>query len=432
MNRILIVEPDAAIRQRIRGWLEESGYAAIDAASAAEAADAFGPLAHLAGIIANADLHDELLTVTQQVPVILLAANPTVSQAVQAMKRGAVNYLELPGTGAELISSLIADLAHAVSSAASDRSVMIGACAPMRTLIEGIAKVAPTESPVLIRGESGTGKELLARALHAGSRRRLAPLICVNCAAIPSHLIDAELFGHADSSDSPRRGLLEAAASGTLFLDEIGELPLETQARLLQVLESSGQGGLPVFDVRLIAATQRDLEQLISSDQFRNDLYYRLNVVSLSLPPLRERGEDVLLLADAILERTITRMGGTMLEFSSEATRAMCRYSWPGNVRELENAIERAVILCDGDTIGTDLLAIDTSKALPVDAMPYTPEQTMEDYFVSFVTAHQDQLTETELAERLGISRKSLWERRQRLSIPRKKTRKRGPRREIH
>jgi DNA-binding NtrC family response regulator len=275
---------------------------------------------------------------------------------------------------------------------------------------------------VLISGESGTGKELVARALHAGSQRRLAAMISLNCAGIPSHLIEAELFGHGE--DDNRRGLLEAAVGGTLFLDEIGDLPIEVQGRLLQVLASNNA------NVRLIAATQRDLAQLIKGEQFRQDLYYRLNVVSLDIPPLRDRGEDILELAEDILARTASRLGKPVPQFASEARQSLISYHWPGNVRELENAIERAVILGE-EAITTSLLAIEPDAASDSSTSAQAPDQTMEDYFVSFVTAHQDQLTETELAERLGISRKSLWERRQRLNIPRKKTRKRGPRRDV-
>ena len=292
----------------------------------------------------------------------------------------------------------------------------------MQALLKHISKVAPTESTVLISGESGTGKELVARALHARSQRRLAALISVNCAAIPTHLIEAELFGQ--DQQEGHRGLLEAADGGTLFLDEIGELPLEVQGRLLHVLAGSSA------NVRLIAATQRDLAGLIESQQFRQDLYYRLKVVSLDIPPLRERGEDILQLAEDILTRTSRRLGKPRPGFSSEAKDSLVSYHWPGNVRELENAIERAVILGE-DAISTSLLAIETPAPAIDSLTAQAPDQTMEDYFVSFVTAHQDQLTETELAERLGISRKSLWERRQRLNIPRKKTRKRGPRRDI-
>ena len=426
MNRILILEPDAGLRQQLSEWLEENGYLTLTASSTDDAL-AHGATA-LSALVANADFAAALLGGTPAVPVILHTANPTVTGAVAAIKRGAANYLATPTTAGELVAVVSETIAEAPAAPADGTFPMIGASLPMRMLFENIAKVAPTDSTVLIRGESGTGKELVARAMHAASNRRMAPLIALNCAAIPSNLIEHELFGHA--ADGGRHGLLEAAEGGTLFLDEIGELPLDVQGRLLQVLEG-GHAGRPAADVRLIAASQRDLEQLIDHNQFRGDLYYRLNVVSLTIPPLRERGDDVMLLAEGILERTTTRLGKPPLTFSEDAVDALSRYHWPGNVRELENAIERAIILCEDGEITPEQLAIEPSRPKADEHAAFAPEQTMEDYFVSFVTAHQDQLTETELAERLGISRKSLWERRQRLNIPRKKTRKRGPRRDI-
>jgi two-component system, NtrC family, response regulator HydG len=239
-------------------------------------------------------------------------------------------------------------------------------------------------------------------------------------------------------SAAPRHnGLVEAAHGGTLFLDEIGELPIEAQARLLRVLQLGevrriGSTQTRAVDVRLVAATHRDLRRLTKAHQFREDLFYRLNVVNLHVPPLRERGEDVLQLADAMLANTCKRFNKSGLRFSEGAIVAMRTYTWPGNVRELENAIERAVILCETDAIDADLLAIDPEPRKPSAAKASQgPENatSLEHYFVRFVLEHQDQLTETELAQKLGISRKSLWERRQRLDIPRKRTRQRRPRR---
>jgi DNA-binding NtrC family response regulator len=312
----------------------------------------------------------------------------------------------------------------------------------MQELYNKIRKVAPTDSNVLIQGESGTGKELVARALHNLSRRAKAPLISVNCAAIPETLIESELFGHEKGAftgaSAGRAGLVEAADGGTLFLDEIGELPLEAQARLLRVLQEGeirrvGSVQSQKVDVRLIAATHRDLKALSKIGQFREDLYYRLHVISLRLPPLRERGNDVLEIAQSFLARQCQRMEREPLHFASEAEQAIRQYSWPGNVRELENAIERAVILCEGPQISTELLGIDIEPDLEVDGDPFansaaavslepSEDLSLEDYFQHFVLEHQDHMTETELARKLGISRKCLWERRQRLGIPRRKS----------
>jgi DNA-binding NtrC family response regulator len=293
---------------------------------------------------------------------------------------------------------------------------------------------------VLINGESGTGKELVARAIHRLSSRQNQEMISVNCAAIPENLIESELFGHEKGAftgaTATRTGLVEAANSSTLFLDEIGELPLEAQARLLRVLQENeirkvGSVQSKKVDVRLVVATHRDLKQLVEDGQFREDLYYRINVMTLLIPPLRDRGNDILKLADAILQRTCRRLKTPMLLFSEGASRAIADYSWPGNVRELENAIERAVVLAESQEIGEDLLAIDTDDPeAEIETAGFDPatraaepveELSLEDYFQRFVLEHQDAMNETQLAKKLGISRKCLWERRQRFGIPRKK-----------
>ncbi len=378
---------------------------------------------------------DDAIDLAGRLPVVLLDPVGDARLAVAAMKRGAAEYLISPFTGEELVNAV--ERCAPAAAEPQDPLNMVGASRPMKDLYNRIAQVAPTDSTVLIEGESGSGKELVARAIHAASRRNDAPLITLNCATVPVELIESELFGRpAEGQTTSRRGLLEAANGGTLFLDEIAELPPNVQARLLRVLQDGCVGlsrdGTPItVDVRILAATHQNLRQLIEANQFREDLYYRLNVVNLPIPPLRARGEDVLQLADSILRRTCKRLSRTCPGFTQSAEEAMQQYAWPGNVRELENAVERAVILCSESAIDPHLLAIDMSPPAAAEPPPSMDDRSsLEDYFVRFVTAHQDQLTETELAEKLGISRKSLWERRQRLNIPRKKTRKRGPRRE--
>ena len=262
-------------------------------------------------------------------------------------------------------------------------------------------------------------------------------MISVNCAAIPENLIESELFGHEKGAftgaTATRTGLVEAANGSTLFLDEIGELPLEAQARLLRVLQENeirkvGSVQSKKVDVRLVAATHRDLKQLVEDGQFREDLYYRINVMTLLIPPLRERGNDILELADAILDRTCKRLKTPLLRFSNSASKAIANYPWPGNVRELENAVERAVVLAETDEIGAELLAIEegdrrqeNDTSVPLHTSEPMEELSLEDYFQRFVLEHQDSMNETQLAKALGISRKCLWERRQRFGIPRKK-----------
>jgi DNA-binding NtrC family response regulator len=308
---------------------------------------------------------------------------------------------------------------------------MVGKCAAMVEVRERINRVAPTEATVLILGESGTGKELVARALHEKSHRHKAPFVAFNCAAVPEHLIETELFGLDHAGAHERAGLMDRADGGTLFLDEVGELPLPAQARILRVLQS-GQHQEPsnhrrkALDVRIVAATHRDIRQLVQDNAFRNDLYYRLRVVEMNLPPLREREDDVIELAVFLLARTCKQLNRQPLRLARESLEAIRRYRWPGNVRELENTMERAVILCDGDVISPQLLAIDHRIAQTDPAAADIGSQlSLEEYFRQFVLAHQDHMTETDLAHRLGISRKALWERRQRFGLPKpKKTRR--------
>lgn len=464
MSQVLIVEPDSPSRAALKRLLEDNGLTVTEADSLGDARNR--DLESFALILSDlripGGLGTDLIGPAGNVPVVIMAHHASLRAAVDAMKLGAAEFIARPFDHDELLLTLqrvqkTQRIARQNAVLKSDLSReyptggMIGSSRVMHALFDRIAKVAPTESTVLILGESGTGKELVARALHEQSRRSDAPMISLNCAAIPESLIESELFGHEKGAftgaQATRRGLVEAADGGTLFLDEIGELPLEAQARLLRVLQEGEIRRLGAIetrqvDVRLIAATHRDLQALVRRGEFREDLFYRLNVVTLSLPPLRERGEDIVELANRLLQRASHRLHKVNLEFSAQALEAMCRYHWPGNVRELENAIERAVILADGSEITVDLLAIGPPLERPAVqdthaqmAEPQTTEssgeaaESLEEYFIRFVLEHEDEMTETEIAQRLGISRKSLWERRQRLGIPRRRTGNRGPRR---
>ncbi len=464
MSHILIVEDETIIRSALRRLLERNQYQVSEAGSVQEAQERF----NIPGFdLVVSDLRlpgapgTELIKLAQGTPVLIMTSYASLRSAVDSMKMGAVDYIAKPFDHDEMLQAVARILSERQRGERDPTSVeqspsptgtppsqatgelgIIGSCAPMQELYNKIRKVAPTDSNVLIQGESGTGKELVARALHNLSRRARAPLISVNCAAIPETLIESELFGHEKGAftgaSAGRAGLVEAADGGTLFLDEIGELPLEAQARLLRVLQEGeirrvGSVQSQKVDVRLIAATHRDLKALSKIGQFREDLYYRLHVISLRLPPLRERGNDVLEIAQSFLARQCQRMEREPLHFASEAEQAIRQYSWPGNVRELENAIERAVILCEGPQISTELLGIDIEPDLEVDDDPFanstaavslepSEDLSLEDYFQHFVLEHQDHMTETELARKLGISRKCLWERRQRLGIPRRKS----------
>ena len=466
MPHILIVEDETIIRSALRRLLERNQYQVSEAGSVQEAQERYS-IPGFDLIVSDLRLPGapgtELIKLAEGTPVLIMTSYASLRSAVDSMKMGAVDYIAKPFDHDEMLQTvarIISDREQVVAaptragsnspaaqSGNSNTGIgIIGRCGPMQDLFGKIRKVAPTDSNVLIQGESGTGKELVARALHNLSRRAKAPMISVNCAAIPETLIESELFGHEKGAftgaSAGRAGLVEAADGGTLFLDEIGELPLEAQARLLRVLQEGeirrvGSTQSQKVDVRLIAATHRDLKTLAKNGQFREDLYYRLHVIALKLPPLRERGTDVLEIAQAFLARQGERMGTDQLRFSREAEQAVRHYSWPGNVRELENAIERAAILSESEEISAELLGIDIEldnldddfeeTCTPLtDVVSTSNEPTedlsLEDYFQHFVLEHQDHMTETELARKLGISRKCLWERRQRLGIPRRKS----------
>jgi len=382
----------------------------------------------------------DIIKLAHGVPVLIMTSYASLRSAVEAMKMGAADYIAKPFDYEELLDTIHKAIGSdkRFPSGVGPIKGMLGKCPAMLDLMEKIGKVAPTKTNVLIEGESGTGKELVAKALHDGSDRNDKEMISLNCAAIPDTLIESELFGHEKGAFTgaiaTRKGMVEAADDSTLFLDEIGELPLDAQARLLRVLQEGeirrvGSTETRKVNVRLIAATHRNLKELTGKGQFREDLYYRLNVLKLSIPPLRDREGDVELLAQSILSRTCDHMRKERLSFSPETLESLHNYRWPGNVRELENAIERAIILCEGGTINPELLAIDhdvpNQTTQPQDmSNNQQGSVSLEDYFQQFVLENQDSMTETELASRLGISRKNLWERRQRLNIPREKSRK--------
>ncbi|UTW03503.1 sigma-54-dependent Fis family transcriptional regulator [Amphritea atlantica] len=462
MSRILIVEDESIIRSALRRLLERNNYNVDDAGSVDEATSQFN-LNDYNLIISDLRLPGapgtDLINLAKAVPVVIMTSYASMRSAVDAMKLGAVDYIAKPFDHDEILETIanIIRLRGAEdkttqqdgNSQPTPENQMVGNCAAMKNLFSRIQKVARTDATVLIQGESGTGKELAARAIHQQSDRSGSPMVSVNCASIPETLIESELFGHEKGAftgaDSARNGLIEAAHGGTLFLDEIGELPLEAQARLLRFLQEGeirrvGAVKSINVDVRLIAATHRNLKALAKTGEFREDLYYRLYVMELQMPPLRQRGEDIIEIAQQFLQKSCEKLGSPLLSFSADACQTMIRYNWPGNVRELQNAIERAVILADDHSITTDLLGLDIESGSlaelessfasghslvaesDIDLRERRPEQnlSLDDYFQRFVLENQDSMSETKLAKKLGVSRKCLWERRQKLGIPRK------------
>ncbi|TGG94070.1 sigma-54-dependent Fis family transcriptional regulator [Natronospirillum operosum] len=469
MASILIVEDEVIIRSALKRLLERHEFSVSEAGSVDEACQQDPSIFDL--IISDLRLPGEagteMITRAPGVPVLIMTSYASMRSAVDAMKMGARDYIAKPFDHNEMVQTVKRILAQghdpddtseadagATTSASERMGRMVGQCRAMQKLYQQIRKIAPTQVTVLIHGESGTGKELAAKALHEHSTRAQAPIVSVNCAAIPESLIESELFGHErgafTGAVAARQGLVEAAEGGTLFLDEIGELPLEAQARLLRVIQEReirrvGTVHSRRVDIRLVAATHRNLRNLVEAGRFREDLYYRLQVIELTIPPLRERGDDILMIARYLLSKYAREMQlDAIPELSEAACERIMSYDWPGNVRELENAMQRAMILSEGDhPISAELLGLPSGRrAGPVttSAATTTPagssggasapigtsadnvdDASLEDYFVQFVLEHEEHMNETELAQKLGISRKSLWERRQKLGIPRRK-----------
>jgi len=461
MNKILIIEDEAIIRMALRKLLQRHGYEVSEAGSVQQATSQYS-LEEQDLIISDLRLPGEpgtaLIGQSIGTPVLIMTSYASLRSAVDAMRMGAADYIAKPFDHDEMVSTVKRILKEQPENLNTkpplsknkktihNKGKMIGDSPIMKDLFNQIDKVSPTHASVLIHGETGTGKELVARAIHNTSQRSGEPLICINCAAIPENLIESELFGHEKGAftgaASQREGLVVAANNGTLFLDEIGELPLEAQARLLRVLQEGevrpvGSTETQKVNIRLLAATHRDLSKRCQQGLFREDLFFRLNVIQLQVPPLRERGNDIITLAESLVAHYCESYGKPPLSLSIQARQDILTHTWPGNVRELENTMQRAVILCEDPmeinsrvlhlSPPTSAKIIDSSNNTMMASQSThqsakTPDDlSLEDYFQRFVLDNQDNMSETELAKRLGVSRKCLWERRQKLGIPRKK-----------
>jgi two-component system response regulator HydG len=380
-SKVLIVDDEPSMCELIRDDLSGRGLEVLTFTTAEDALDALGERDVDAVItdcrmpgMDGTELCRRIAERDPDIPVIVITAFGSLETAVDAIRAGAFDFVTKPVEMDLLAIAVDRALKHRalgervkVLSEEVERSQrlgdLLGESEPMQRLFDQITRVADSEATILLTGESGTGKELVARALHRGSRRRHGPMVPINCAALPENLLESELFGHSrgafTGAQAERRGLFVKADGGTLYLDEVSELPLPLQPKLLRALEEGrvrpvGSDREVPFDARLVAATNRDLEELIERETFRRDLYYRINVIEIQVPLLRARGNDVLLLAQHFLSRFAERSGKVVTGLSEPAAGKLLAYHWPGNVRELKNAMERAVALTRAERLSVD------------------------------------------------------------------------------
>jgi two-component system, NtrC family, response regulator AlgB len=443
MARILIVDDEKNIRTHLATFLESCGYEARTAESAQQA------LIQLAGAepfdlvltdyrmtgVNGVELLEQARRQTPDTAVILMTAYATIENAVEAMKAGAFDYLPKPFS--------LQQVQHVVERALEVRRLRVEnrvlretieerpfletRSPAMRRLLETARQAAESDATILLTGESGTGKNVLAREIHRWSRRADRPFVVVNCTTLSEHLLESELFGHMRGAFTgavkDKAGRLEAADSGTVFLDEIADLTAALQTKFLRFIQEQSferVGGVTTIhvDTRIIAASNRDLEAEVEARRFRDDLYYRLNVITLRVAPLRERKEDILPLAERMLQAATTRNRKPAMSFSTDAANAIARHRWPGNVRELRNAIERAVVLAKSDVITPDYLPDalfrEAAPVLPATSSRASLEEVERDHIIRVLA---DSLTLEDAAETLGVDVSTLWRKRKRYKI---------------
>jgi DNA-binding NtrC family response regulator len=430
--RILVVDDEHSVRDSLTKWFREDGYNADAAVDASEALKKLRPgvwdiifldikLPGMDGM----ELQQRIKGIDPRVTIIMITAYASVDTAVKSLKEGAYDYVTKP-VDPDYLSHLVANVVKQRRLLTENIQLkeriqelyeidqIIGENPAMLKVFDMIKTVAPTDTTVLIRGESGTGKELIARAIHSNSPRRFFPIITVNCGGLTEGLTESEFFGHEKGAFTGamyrRKGKFEMANGGTIFLDEVGNIDAKAQTDLLRVIETKqftrvGGDEIIKVDFRLICATNRDLELAVKEEKFREDLYYRLNVFSISIPPLRERRSDIPLLCNYYLQKLATSTNKPVASISPDAMEKLKSYDWPGNVRELRNAIERAIVVAKGPTINIDDLPI-----------PSTPKEVAQDQSLEAVervhiknTLEQMEWNITRSAELLGIDRATLY-----------------------
>jgi DNA-binding NtrC family response regulator len=441
---ILIVEDEETLRESIKRIFTKEGFS-VDAAESAELG-----LGLLEGntydviisdiILPGMDGIEMLAKVREQIPdqiFIVVTAYASLDTSVKALRAGAYDYIMKPIIHEE-IKQIVRNALRQKSLQSEnvllkreigkdyDFSSIIGESQALKTILNEVRKITDTKSSVLLLGETGTGKELFARVIHHNSSRREMPFVPINCSAIPENLLETELFGHVrgafTGAVASKKGILEEAEGGTVFLDEIGDMSLALQAKLLRVIEDQvirpvgGTKGNKV-DIRFITATNKELRAAVRQATFREDLYYRINVITLQIPPLRDRKEDILSLSRYYLEKYSYEMGKQAKEIAPEAMEIMMSYEWAGNVRELQNVIERAILISDGNVIGPEHLPVGVRPAASFPDLVFQKKLSIEDYTKAFIQKYQAEFNEQQLAEMLGITRKSLWEKRKKWGI---------------
>ena len=451
LGSVLIIDDEAAIRESLETLLQLEGYTVICAATAGEGLAQIGERAFDLVLLDLAlpdkngmDVLAEMRLANPQQAVIMVTAYGTVENAVRAMQFGATNFIQKPWDNEKLLADVRASIAR---QKAEEENIqlkralkqrynfenIVGKSEAMLKIFDLVTQVAPSRSTVLLQGESGTGKELIAKALHLNSPRRERPFVPVNTGSMPPDLLESILFGHVKgaftSAIASKKGLFEIADKGTLFLDEIGTMGLDTQSKILRVLQDRKfmhLGGVQEIqaDVRIIAATNVDLRQLVREGRFREDLFYRLNVIAIDIPALRQRREDIPLLVDHFLKKYSEENDLPRRRISPEALRPVVSYAWPGNVRELENAIERAVVLSSGAQIGLDLLPDHVvGRGTPVPQFETDPAASlfaiMEDCERRIIIDMLEKCgwNQTEAAERFHVPLSTLNQKIKRLNI---------------